>query len=60
MIPKISITGGTSDVRLIKDHAPVIEFGLLNKTAHHIDEHVSISDIISLKEVYLTFLKNSF
>jgi succinyl-diaminopimelate desuccinylase len=58
--PTMSTTGGTSDARFIKDHAPVIEFGLLNKTAHHIDEHVSILDIISLKEVYLTFLKNSF
>ncbi len=58
--PALSTTGGTSDARFIKDYAPVIEFGLLNKTAHHVDEHVSVKDILKLKEVYLSFLKRCF
>lgn len=60
MVPQMSTTGGTSDARFIKDYVPVVEFGLLNKTAHHVDEHVLIEDIIMLKKVYLSFLKNSF
>ncbi|MDA0902587.1 MAG: succinyl-diaminopimelate desuccinylase, partial [Proteobacteria bacterium] len=35
----LSTTGGTSDARFIKDFCPVVEFGLINKTAHQIDEH---------------------
>lgn len=58
--PVLSTTGGTSDARFIKNYCPVIEFGLVNKTAHHIDEHVNIDDIQNLKEIYLTFLKKYF
>jgi succinyl-diaminopimelate desuccinylase len=58
--PSLSTTGGTSDARFIKNYCPVLEFGLLNKTAHHIDEHVAVEDIIKLKDVYLIFLKQYF
>jgi succinyl-diaminopimelate desuccinylase len=58
--PKMSTSGGTSDARFIKNYAPVVEFGLLNKTAHHVDEHVALEDILKLKQVYLSFLKRSF
>lgn len=58
--PVLSTTGGTSDARFIKDVAQVVEFGLINKTAHHVDEHVSCQDIIKLKAIYLEFLQNYF
>ena len=58
--PILSTTGGTSDARFIKDYCPVIEFGLVNQTAHHVDEHVAIEDIIKLKEIYYEFLKKYF
>jgi succinyl-diaminopimelate desuccinylase len=58
--PSLSTTGGTSDARFIKDFCQVAEFGLLNKTAHHKDEHVAIADITTLKEIYLKFLKLYF
>jgi succinyl-diaminopimelate desuccinylase len=58
--PVLSTTGGTSDARFIKDHCPVVEFGLINKTAHHVDEHVAVQDIIKLKEIYFSFLKRYF
>lgn len=60
IVPVLSTTGGTSDARFIKDYCPVIEFGLINKTAHHVDEHVSIEDIQNLKEIYFNFLKKFF
>lgn len=60
LTPAFSTTGGTSDARFIKDFCPVAEFGLINKTAHHVDENVSCHDITNLKAVYLALLKNYF
>jgi succinyl-diaminopimelate desuccinylase len=50
--PKFSTTGGTSDARFIKDYADFLEFGLLNSTAHKIDECCKISDLQMLYNVY--------
>jgi succinyl-diaminopimelate desuccinylase len=58
--PIYSTTGGTSDARFMHMHCPVIEFGLVNKTIHQIDESVLIEDIYRLKEVYYQFLINYF
>ena len=58
--PKFSTTGGTSDARFIKDYAPVLELGVLNKTAHKIDEHVTVKDLENLKEVYKKILYKYF
>ena len=58
--PVLSTTGGTSDARFIKDHCQVVEFGLVNKTAHHVDENVLIKDIDNLKNIYFEFLKRFF
>ncbi len=58
--PTLSTTGGTSDARFIKNFCPVAEFGLLNKTAHHVDEHVACQDIYNLKEIYLKCLEKYF
>ncbi|MFZ8864295.1 MAG: succinyl-diaminopimelate desuccinylase [Rickettsiales bacterium] len=58
--PILSTTGGTSDARFIKDICPTIEFGLINKTAHQIDEQIAISDIELLEKIYLRFLELYF
>lgn len=58
--PILSTTGGTSDARFIKNICPTIEFGLINKTAHQIDEHIKLEDIEKLEAIYLKFLKLYF
>lgn len=55
-----STTGGTSDARFIKDYAEVVEFGLVNTTAHKVDEKVSVEDLRNLKEIYKNIIQNYF
>ena len=50
--PIFSTTGGTSDARFIKKIAPCLEFGLVNKTMHRVDECVSLSDLKKLTIIY--------
>ena len=57
---ELSTSGGTSDARFMKDYANVIEFGMLNETAHKIDEHIPVKHIEIVTEVYTQFLKNYF
>ncbi len=58
--PKLSTTGGTSDARFIRKIAPCLEFGLVGKTMHKVDEAVSISDLKKLTKIYFEILKNYF
>ena len=58
--PKFSTTGGTSDARFIKKISPCLEFGLVNKTMHRVDECVSISDLKKLTKIYNEFLVEFF
>ena len=58
--PKLSTTGGTSDARFIRKIAPCLEFGLVGKTMHKIDEYVSISDLKKLTKIYINILENYF
>ena len=58
--PIFSTTGGTSDARFIKKIAPCLEFGLVNKTMHKVDECVSLKDLKKLKRIYYNFLKEYF
>ena len=50
--PKLSTTGGTSDARFIKKISPCLEFGLVNKTMHRVDECVSLADLKKLTKIY--------
>ena len=50
--PELSTSGGTSDARFIKDHAPVAEFGLVGATMHQTDERVAVADIETLTDIY--------
>lgn len=56
----LSTSGGTSDAAFIKDVCPVIEFGIINKTAHQINECVSVNDIHKLTAIYKEFIENYF
>jgi succinyl-diaminopimelate desuccinylase len=53
---KLSTSGGTSDARFIKDYCPVVEFGLVNRTIHQVDECVPLSDLERLTEIYRRFI----
>ena len=58
--PKLSTTGGTSDARFIRKIAPCLEFGLVGKTMHKVDEAVSLSDLKKLTLIYSNILKKYF
>ena len=58
--PEASTSGGTSDARFIKDYCPVVEFGLVGKTMHQVDERVSVEQINKLKLIYTRIMKNYF
>jgi succinyl-diaminopimelate desuccinylase len=58
--PQMSTTGGTSDARFIRKIAPCLEFGLVGKTMHKVDEAVSISDLKKLTKIYSSILENYF
>ena len=58
--PKFSTTGGTSDARFIRKIAPCLEFGLVNKTMHKVDECVSLSDLKNLTKIYHDILEEYF
>ncbi len=56
--PKLSTTGGTSDARFIRKIAPCLEFGLVGKTMHKVDESVPIVDLKKLTKIYEKILEN--
>ena len=58
--PQLSTTGGTSDARFIKKISPCLEFGLVNKTMHKIDECVSLKDLKNLTKIYQNILEDYF
>jgi succinyl-diaminopimelate desuccinylase len=58
--PDLSTTGGTSDARFIRSHCPVIEFGIVGKTMHKVDERVAVSDMHALTAIYSEVLKSWF
>jgi succinyl-diaminopimelate desuccinylase len=58
--PQLSTSGGTSDARFVKDHCPVVEFGLVGTTMHKVDERVRVGDIHQLKAIYGRVLRDYF
>jgi len=58
--PELSTSGGTSDARFVKSHCPVVEFGLVGKSMHQVDERVWIDDIPRLKAIYRRVLESYF
>ena len=60
LTPVLSTTGGTSDARFVKAHCPVVEFGLVGRTMHQVDECVPIDQIHQLKAIYSRILQDYF
>ncbi|AUH32761.1 succinyl-diaminopimelate desuccinylase [Paracoccus tegillarcae] len=58
--PVLSTTGGTSDARFVKDHCPVLEFGLVGQFMHQVDERVPAQQVHDLKSVYQRILERFF
>lgn len=58
--PELSTSGGTSDARFVKNHCPVVEFGLVGKTMHQVDERVNIEQIGQLTSIYRRILSDYF
>jgi len=58
--PTLSTTGGTSDARFVKNHCPVVEFGLVGHRMHEVDERVWVQDIHDLKRIYGRVLREYF
>jgi len=58
--PQLSTTGGTSDARFIRKISPCLEFGLVGKTMHKVDEAVSVANLKKLTLIYSEILKNYF
>ena len=58
--PKLSTTGGTSDLRFIRKISPGLEFGLVGKTMHKVDEAVSLKDLKNLTKIYQNILQSYF
>lgn len=56
--PDLNAKGGTSDGRFIaKMGTEIVELGPLNETIHQIDEHIKISELWTLKDIYKDILK---
>ena len=58
--PKLSTTGGISDARFIRKISPCVEFGLVGKTMHKINESVALTDLKKLTQIYKEILENYF
>jgi succinyl-diaminopimelate desuccinylase len=56
----LSTSGGTSDARFVKNHCPVVEFGLVGQTMHQVDERVEVAQIAQLKAIYGRILRDYF
>ncbi len=60
LVPEASTSGGTSDARFVRDHCPVVEFGLVGRTMHQVDECVEVVQIVKLKAIYGRLLRDYF
>ncbi|RUM99253.1 succinyl-diaminopimelate desuccinylase [Pseudaminobacter arsenicus] len=58
--PALSTSGGTSDARFIKDYCPVVEFGLVGKTMHMVNERAALADLEMLTDIYRRFIEDWF
>ncbi|MDO5641683.1 MAG: succinyl-diaminopimelate desuccinylase [Paracoccus sp. (in: a-proteobacteria)] len=60
ILPELSTSGGTSDARFVKDHCPVVEFGLVGRFMHEVDERVPADEVRALQRVYARILQEYF
>ena len=58
-IPELNAKGGTSDGRFVAlMNSEIVELGPVNKSIHQVDEHVKISELWTLKDIYKQILIN--
>jgi succinyl-diaminopimelate desuccinylase len=56
--PELSTTGGTSDARFIAEICrEVVEFGPVNASIHKLNEHIELTALEKLPEIYLDTLR---
>jgi len=58
--PKLSTSGGTSDARFIKDYCPVVEVGPVGASIHRSDEHLDLTELGQLTQIYALILQRYF
>ncbi len=58
--PALTTNGGASDASFIRKHCPVVELGLLNATAHQVDERVLVADLVRLTAIYRRVIETYF
>ena len=56
----LSTFGGTSDGRFIAKYCPVVEFGLVGRSMHQVDERIKIEEFFLLTEIFQEFIDNYF
>ena len=56
----ISTDGGTSDARFISQYCSVVEFGLVGRTMHQVDENISLDELKQLQSIYQHSIANYF
>ena len=58
-MPELNAKGGTSDGRFVAlMNSEIVELGPVNKSIHQIDEHIKISELWTLKDIYKKILFN--
>lgn len=58
--PAMTTNGGTSDARFVSLYCPVVEFGMVNKTIHQVDEFCTLPQLEKCEAVYHEILKQYF
>lgn len=58
--PAMTTNGGTSDARFVASYCPVVEFGMVNKTIHQVDEFCTLPQLEKCEAVYKEILKQYF
>lgn len=58
--PDLNTGGGTSDARFITNYCEVVEFGLVGRSMHAVDERTPIADLEQLTKIYRGVLDRYF
>ena len=58
--PAMTTGGGTSDARFVANYCPVVEFGMVNKTIHQVDEFCTLPQLEKCEKIYHEILKQYF
>lgn len=58
--PDLNTGGGTSDARFITNYCEVVEFGLVGRSMHAVDERTPVTDLEQLTKIYRGVLDRYF